>query len=237
MPVDLRLLTAFDSVEGMAALVPLGSVEQHCHLPVGLDCIIAERLAWLSAARAEELLAAGGGARIAVAPPICYGFSPEWRGAPGTVTLPLGVYAGLVESVVEGLASWGFQAVILFNGHGGNSHPARAAASEAAHRLGARVAVLDYWRPPGLRLGHACEVEEALARELGVAPRAAGGGAARAGCERVDIHRGGASLYQGPPPRGPAWAPGGRPAPLAEVVEANARAIVEVVRWEGRHAI
>ncbi len=213
MPVDLRLLTAFDKVEGLAAIVPLGSIEQHCRLPVGLDCMIAERLAWLASEQAERVL--GRTPAFAVAPPLCYGFSLEWSRAPGTISLPAGVLQEAITHIARGLASWGFRTVILLNGHGGNTPAARAAASEAAYTLGVRVAVLDYWRPAGLRLGHACEVEESLALELGLISEAPG----RDGCVEARLPTGGSWAPEGPPPERPAWARGGEPRPLPEVVE------------------
>jgi creatinine amidohydrolase len=224
LPVDLRLLTAFDSVEGLAALIPLGSMEQHCRLPVGLDCLIAERLSWLAAGRAEELL--GRSPAFAVAPPLCYGFSPEWAGLPGTLSLPAPLLHETLTSVIGGLAGWGFRVVVILNGHGGNTPVARAAAAEAAYRHGVRVVPLDYWRPAGLRLGHACDVEESIAAQLGVIGERPG----RDGCVRVALSPPGVGAPEGPPPSRPAWAPGGEPAGLEEVVDALARALADAYR-------
>jgi creatinine amidohydrolase/Fe(II)-dependent formamide hydrolase-like protein len=223
MPVDLRLLTAFDGVEEMAAIIPLGSVEQHCRLPAGLDCMIAERLSWLSAGRAEEML--GRSPVYAIAPPICYGFSPEWAGVKGTITLPANTLLNLLEAVIGGLAGWGFNPIIILNAHAGNTPIARAAAAEQAYKRGApRVAVIDYWRHANLTLGHACSVEESLALQLGIIKEPPG----REGCTTSRKHP--AGLIGGTLDK-PSWLPGGQPPKLEEVVEALARTLKEALRY------
>lgn len=227
MPVDLRSLTAFDAIEGMAVIIPLGSIEQHCRLPVGLDCMIAERLSWLAAGRAEEAL---GARAFAVAPPLCYGFSPEWRGVPGTVAVPAPTLLGLLEAIIGSLGEWGFERVVILNAHGGNTPIAMAAASEASHRLGAPlVAVIDYWRAAGIELGHACDIEEALARDLGIIEAPPG----RGGCSRLE-----------PGPRGlvggtletPAWTPSPSSYPgLEAILDSLAGILVSIARAPRRH--
>ena len=217
MPVDLRSLTAFDDAGGLAAIVPLGSLEQHCRLPVGLDCMIAERLSWLSASRAEEL--AGREPLYAIAPPLCYGFSPEWAGVRGTITLPATVLLSLLEAIIEGLGRWGFNPIIILNAHAGNTPIARAAAAEQAYKPGApRIAVLDYWRPTSLKLGHACKVEESLALQLGLIREPT----TREGCRTSTKHP--AGLLGGTQDK-PSWLPGGEPPKLEDIIETLARTL------------
>jgi len=220
LPVKLGSLTAFDDVSGLSAIIPLGSLEQHCRLPVGLDCMIAERLSELAASRAEGIL--GRSPAYAIAPPICYGFSPEWAGVRGTISLRAHTIIALLEDVIEGLARWGFDPIIILNAHGGNTPVARAAAVESSRLSGARVALIDYWRASGLQLGHACRVEESIALDLGLIESPP----SREGC--AEAHSLENAVLEGPLPREPAWMPGGEPAPLDSIIEALARKLVEV---------
>lgn len=227
MPVRLLELTAFDSVSGLTAIIPLGSVEQHCRLPVGLDCMIAEKLSWLAASRAEEAL---GARAFAVAPPLCYGFSPEWRGVPGTVTVPAHALLGLLEAIIGSLGEWGFERVVILNAHGGNTPIAGAAASEASHKPGAPlVAAIDYWRAAGIELGHACHIEEALARDLGIIEAPPG----RGGCQRLEPSPGG---LVGGTLGAPAWVPSPSSYPgLEAILDSLAAILVEVARAPRRY--
>ena len=185
MPTDIRYLSAGDDVSGFIAVVPVGSIEQHCEFPVGLDCIIAERLAWLACGRLEEK----HGYRCAVAPAICYGFSPEWSRSPGTISLPSRVFTDLLKTIISGLANWGFRRLVVLNAHGGNSGLIEAAAQEVVQELGGViVAKIDYWRIAGVDIGHASEVEASIARELGIELESRPG-------ECVEAHRGSSGYY------------------------------------------
>jgi len=106
------------------AVVPLGSTEQHSHLSLSVDSILAERVA-LEAA--EPLM-------VPVFPVVAYGLTPYFMAFPGTVTLSLATYVGLVADILNSLYATGFRKILLCNGHGGNQ-PAQTAAIEfiAAH--------------------------------------------------------------------------------------------------------
>ena len=147
--------------ERALALVPFGSMEQHCEAPLGSDTIIV----WELAKRVCRGLGERGVVCVLL-PVVPYGFSPEWGGAPGTVTLSLSTFTGLVRDLLESLWRSGFRRVALLNGHGGNSGLLEATAREwASHRPRALVVVVDYWRAAGLGLGHCCEAEERLLSE------------------------------------------------------------------------
>ncbi len=146
------------------ALVPFGSLEQHCRAPLGTDSIIV----WEVSRRACSIIERRKPCLLH--PLIPVGYSPEWLGAPGTVSLRLETMAMLVEDVLESLYRSGLRRIALVNGHGGNSTILEAAARGwASRRREAVVVVADYWRPAGLRLGHCSSAEEALLREAGVA--------------------------------------------------------------------
>ncbi|GAB6148470.1 creatininase family protein [Stetteria hydrogenophila] len=186
MPMDLRLLDEPRHPPRLV-VVPAGSIEQHCSMPLGTDCLIAERLAW----RACEAAEARAGFTCVIAPPLCYGFSPEWRRLPGTITLPLSVFAEVVKSITISLWDWGVERVVYLNAHGGNSPALRAALAEAAlMREGRIAALIDYWRVAGLNLGHASELEANIARALGVKAREG-----RSHCGEAAVSGGGVYIY------------------------------------------
>lgn len=120
------------------AVVPLGSTEQHAGLSLGVDTILAERIAL----EAAEPLG------VPVFPALPYGVAPYFAAFPGTVTLRLSTYFAVVEDLLTSLERTGFRRVLFVNGHGGNS-PAEAFIQEwrAAHPK-VQVAFHNWWRAP-----------------------------------------------------------------------------------------
>lgn len=92
------------------AVVPLGSTEEHAYLSLGVDNILAERVA----VEAAEPLG------VPVFPPLNYGLTPYFLAYPGTVSLRLETYARVLGDVLDSLAATGFRRVLFVNGHGGN---------------------------------------------------------------------------------------------------------------------
>jgi len=89
-------------------LVPVGTVETHGpHTYVGLEHVLAERLAG-DAARETESLALPG---------IPFGYSELFRAFPGTVTLPADVLEGVYEHTVRSVLRSGFDHVLLVANH------------------------------------------------------------------------------------------------------------------------
>lgn len=119
-------------------VLPIGSVEQHAYLSLATDSILAERV---SVEAAEPL-------GVPVFPVVSYGLSSNYAAFPGTVTLRLATYAGLVADILDSLHRAGFRRVLIVNGHGGNA-PVLAAVSEwlDAH-ADASVKMYDWWRAP-----------------------------------------------------------------------------------------
>ena len=93
------------------AVVPLGSTEQHAYLSLGVDNILAGRVA----AEAAEPLG------VPVFPTVTYGLTPYFMAYPGTVTLRLETYLRLLGDILDSLATTGFRRILFVNGHGGNS--------------------------------------------------------------------------------------------------------------------
>ncbi len=98
-------------------VVPLGSLEQHgAHLPLDTDTRIAAAVA----ERACAALAAAGRAGLGLAPPIAIGASGEHADFPGTLSIGhVALSAMLVELGRHASRHW--PAMLLVNGHGGNT--------------------------------------------------------------------------------------------------------------------
>jgi creatinine amidohydrolase len=105
-------------------VVPLGSVEQHAYLSLGVDRILSQRV---SDEAAEPL-------GVLVMPSLPYGLTPYFAAYPGSPTLRVETYGALLTDLLDSLADQGFRRFLFVNGHGGND-PGRDAveAWDAAH--------------------------------------------------------------------------------------------------------
>jgi creatinine amidohydrolase len=113
-------------------VLPLGSTEQHATLSLGVDVILAQRVA-------EEAAEPLG---IPVLPALAYGVTPYFGAFPGSPSVSAEVYRALLRDLVESLHGQRFKRVCVVNGHGGNS----------AAREGLDVAVWhDWWSAPRTR--------------------------------------------------------------------------------------
>ena len=100
-------------------VLPVGSIEQHAQLSLGVDKILAERV---SEEAAEPL-------GVPVFPVMPYGLAPYFAAYPGTVTLRVETLLAVARDVVASLARAGFRRILVVSGHGGNA-PVGALASE-----------------------------------------------------------------------------------------------------------
>jgi creatinine amidohydrolase len=120
------------------AVVPLGSTEQHSYLSLSVDSILAERVA----AEAAEPLG------VPVFPVVAYGLTPYFLAYPGTISLRVATYAGIIGDILDSLHTTGFRRILFVNGHGGNS-PADTIATEwAAARPEMRIKFHNWWSAP-----------------------------------------------------------------------------------------
>ncbi|EUB96382.1 Creatininase [Rhizobium sp. CF080] len=119
-------------------VLPIGSVEQHAYLSLATDMILAEKV---SLDAAEPL-------GIPVFPVVPYGLASSFATFPGTLTLTLATYIGVIRDLMDSIHRSGFRRILIVNGHGGNT-PATAVISEwlNAHP-DASVKFHDWWRAP-----------------------------------------------------------------------------------------
>ena len=120
------------------AVIPLGSTEQHSYLSLSVDSILAERVA----VEAAEPLG------VPVFPVVAYGLTPYFLAYPGTISLRMATYAGIIGDILDSLHTTGFRRILFVNGHGGNT-PADAIATEwAAARPEMRIKFHNWWSAP-----------------------------------------------------------------------------------------
>jgi creatinine amidohydrolase len=94
-------------------ILSLGILEKHSdHLPLGTDMFIAHRLACL-AAEIEPAV---------VFPPYYFGQIYEARCFPGTIAINPRLIYDLLQNLLDEIGRNGFKKIILYNGHGGNTH-------------------------------------------------------------------------------------------------------------------
>jgi creatinine amidohydrolase len=130
-------------MEARAALddrcvLPIGSTEQHAHLSLCTDMILAERVA----------LEAAGPSGVPVFPVLPYGMVPGFAAYPGTVSLRMSTYVAVLEDILESLHRAGFRRIAVVNGHGGNSPIGSFFAEWLGRRPDAQLKLHDWWRAP-----------------------------------------------------------------------------------------
>lgn len=119
-------------------ILPIGSVEQHAYLSLATDMILAERV---SLEAAEPL-------GIPVFPVLPYGLASSFANYPGTLTLTLSTYIGVIRDLLDSMARCGFRRLLVVNGHGGNA-PAFTVVSEWLNQHPeCSVKFHDWWRAP-----------------------------------------------------------------------------------------
>jgi creatinine amidohydrolase len=91
-------------------VVPLGSIEQHAYLSLGVDRVLSERVA-------EEAAEPLG---VLVLPSLPYGLTPYFAAYPGSPTLRVETYRALLRDLLDSFATQGFRRFLFVNGHGGN---------------------------------------------------------------------------------------------------------------------
>ncbi|MCE4623848.1 MAG: creatininase family protein [Caldisphaeraceae archaeon] len=141
-------------------VLPVGSIEQHCSGPLGLDAIIAENIS-------KGLCKFIKG--IVILPTIYYAFSPEWSNVPGTISLNVLSFSEMIKSILTSLYKSGVRRILIINSHGGNSGLLEAIVREWINNYDKAIVILiDYWKVLNIEIGHAGKIEESLSKLLGI---------------------------------------------------------------------
>jgi creatinine amidohydrolase len=119
-------------------VLPLGSVEQHGYLSLGVDLILSERV---SIEAAEPL-------GVPVMPSLPYGLTPYFAAYPGSPTLRVETYQAVVRDLLDSLYGQGFRRFALVNGHGGNDPGRHAADLWQAEHPDAQALWHNWWSGP-----------------------------------------------------------------------------------------
>jgi creatinine amidohydrolase len=116
-------------------ILPIGSTEQHgYHLPVGTDTMVANSIAEAAAMKAKVL----------VAPPLWFGWSPHHLVLPGTITIRAEVLIEVAYDIIKSLHHHNFDKFILLNGHRiVNVTWLQIAAERAKRELGVKIVIFD----------------------------------------------------------------------------------------------
>ena len=116
-------------------VVPLGSIEQHGYLSLGVDRILSERV---SVEAAEPL-------GVLVMPSLPYGLTPYFAAYPGSPTLRVETYRALLRDLLDSLAAQGFRRFLFVNGHGGNDPGRDAVDAWRAEHSDAQALWHNWW--------------------------------------------------------------------------------------------
>lgn len=120
------------------AVLPIGSTEQHAHLSLCVDAILAEKVA-LDAARPLG---------VPVFPVMPYGLAPYFTAFPGAVSLRVETLLAVARDVLGSIRRSGFRRILIVNGHGGNA-PVGALAQELMADWGdVSIKFHDWWKAP-----------------------------------------------------------------------------------------
>jgi len=102
--------------ESTLLVLPTAAIEQHGHhLPLATDTLCNNLLL----GKALELVPSD--LPIYALPPICYGKSNEHLGFPGTLSVSAATMMAVIRDLGASIAASGFQKVVLYNTHGGNT--------------------------------------------------------------------------------------------------------------------
>ena len=119
-------------------ILPIGSTAQHGQLSLGVDLILAERVA----------VEAAEPSGVPVYPVMPYGLAPYFLAFSGTVSLRVETLLAVVRDVVASVHRAGFRRVLIVNGHGGNAPVGALAQELMAERPSLSVKFHSWWNAP-----------------------------------------------------------------------------------------
>ena len=132
----IRLATIVPEVTDRVIL-PIGTVESHGAVPIGADNFIPMNLTELMYARCNAL----------VAPPINHGVTGlSVSQYPGSITVRPEVFEEYLYDVLKDLVRTGFRNILIVNGHGGNTEPAKLAINRIHQESAAHIMMVEWWK-------------------------------------------------------------------------------------------
>jgi creatinine amidohydrolase len=115
-------------------VLPTAAIEQHGHhLPLATDTLINNLILGKALARIPDEHA------IYALPPVCYGKSNEHIGFPGTLSVSATTFLAVVRDLGRSIAAAGFQKLVLYNTHGGNTSLVDVLARDLRAEFGLRT--------------------------------------------------------------------------------------------------
>jgi creatinine amidohydrolase len=118
-------------------ILPIGTVESHGAVAIGADNFIPNNLAEMTWDRCNAL----------IAPSINHGFTGlSISQFPGSITVREDIFEEYVYDVLKDLVRTGFRNILIINGHGGNTEPAKNAMMRLHVETGAHFMVVDWWK-------------------------------------------------------------------------------------------
>jgi creatinine amidohydrolase len=118
-------------------VLPTAAIEQHGpHLPLATDTLINNLLLGHALAKLPADLP------IYALPPVHYGKSNEHIGYPGTLAVSAATFMAVLRDLGASLSSAGFQKLVLYNTHGGNTSLIDVMARDLRAEFGLRTFAL-----------------------------------------------------------------------------------------------
>jgi creatinine amidohydrolase len=119
-------------------ILPIGSTEQHAHLSLCVDAILAERV---SVEAAEPL-------GVPVFPVMPFGLAPYFLAFPGTISLRVETLLAVMRDAVASVRRAGFRRLLIVNGHGGNAPVGALAQELMAEYPDMSIKFHNWWNAP-----------------------------------------------------------------------------------------
>jgi creatinine amidohydrolase len=115
-------------------VLPTAAIEQHGHhLPLATDTLINNLLLGKALERIPAEMP------VYALPPVCYGKSNEHLGFPGTLSVSAHTFLAVVRDLGASIAAGGFQKLVLYNTHGGNTSLVDVLARDLRAEFGLRT--------------------------------------------------------------------------------------------------